>query len=119
MQRVTRSGLEVAEVLADFVEAEALPGTGVAAEAFWDGFAAILRDLAPRNRELLAVRDRMQARIDDWHRANGAPRDMAAYRGFLRGDRLSRRRGAGLPRGDGRGRSGDRRRSRGRSSWCR
>ena len=84
MRHVTRAGLAVADVLADFVEAEALPGTGVEAGAFWDAFAAIVRDLAPRNRELLSVRDRMQARIDEWHRANRAPSDMAAYRGFLK-----------------------------------
>ena len=84
MRHVTRAGLAVADVLADFVETEALPGTGVEAGAFWDAFAAIVRDLAPRNRELLSVRDRMQARIDEWHRANGAPSDMAAYRGFLK-----------------------------------
>jgi malate synthase len=83
MRRVERSGLAVTDVLADFIETEALPGTGLDAEAFWDGFAAVFRDLAPRNRELLDVRDRMQARIDDWHRANGAPSDPAAYRGFL------------------------------------
>ena len=100
MRHVTRAGLAVADVLADFVETEALPGTGVEAGAFWDAFAAIVRDLAPRNRELLSIRDRMQARIDEWHRANGAPSDMAAYRGFLQGDRLPRRRGARLPRRD-------------------
>ncbi|HRO11913.1 MAG TPA: malate synthase G, partial [Amaricoccus sp.] len=79
-----RAELAVAEILADFVEREALPGTGIEAAAFWDAFAAIVRDLAPRNRELLAVRDRMQEQIDDWHRANGAPSDRDAYRGFLR-----------------------------------
>ena len=85
MQRVERSGLAVADVLADFIEGEALPGTGLDAAAFWEAFAGIVRDLAPRNRELLAVRDRLQEQIDDWCRANGAPSDMEAYRGFLRG----------------------------------
>ena len=81
-QRVTRAGLEVDDELADFVEAEALPGTGIAAEAFWRAFAAILRDLAPKNRALLAMRDRMQAR--DRRLAPGKRRaaDMAAYRGL-------------------------------------
>ena len=83
MERVTRAGLQVAAVLADFVETEALPGTGVAAGDFWEGLAGILQDLAPVNRALLAKRDRLQTLIDEWHRANGAPSDMAAYRGFL------------------------------------
>ena len=83
MERVTRAGLAVAAVLADFIESEALPGTGVTADDFWAGFAAILGDLAPRNRALLTERDRLQAEIDAWHRVNGLPSDMAAYRGFL------------------------------------
>ena len=82
-QRVKRAGLEVDGELADFVEAEALPGTGIAAEAFWRGFAAILADLAPENRALLATRDRMQAEIDAWNAGNGAARDIAAARAFL------------------------------------
>ena len=81
--RVVRAGLEVDDELADFVETEALPGTGIAAEAFWRDFAAILADLAPRNRALLATRDRMQAEIDAWHRENGAGRDPDAARAFL------------------------------------
>ncbi len=79
-------GLEVARVLKDFVEREALPGTGIVAEAFWASCEAILRDLAPRNAALLARRDDLQAQIDGWHRANPArPIDAAAYEGFLRG----------------------------------
>ncbi|GLS79114.1 malate synthase G [Oharaeibacter diazotrophicus] len=67
-----------------FVETEALPGTGVTPAAFWAGLARIVRDFAPENRRLLAVRDEMQAKIDAWHRANRArPVDIAAYRAFL------------------------------------
>ena len=82
--RVEIAGLRVARELRDFVEAEALPGTGVAADAFWDGFAKILAELAPKNRALLARRDALQATIDAWYRENGAPVDMAAYQAFLR-----------------------------------
>ena len=84
MGRVDRAGLAVEEALADFLEREALPGTGVEAPAFWSGFAAILADLAPRNRALLEERDRLQARLDAWHREHGAPSDFAAYSGFLK-----------------------------------
>ena len=66
-----RSGLQVDPVLVDFVEREALPGTGIAADRFWSGLAGLVRDFMPRNRELLAVRDRLQASVDAWHRDNG------------------------------------------------
>ncbi len=80
-----RAGLKVAPVLADFVESRALEGTGIAADALWQGLADILADFAPRNRALLAKRDDLQAKLDDWHRANPGPIvDMMAYQEFLR-----------------------------------
>ena len=82
--RTSLHGLQVATVLQDFVEQRVLPGTGIAAEAFWQGFAQIVRDLAPRNAALLAERDRLQAELDAWHRAHPGPiRAMKSYRAFL------------------------------------
>ena len=82
--RVSTHGMEVDPALHAFVEGEALRGTGIEADAFWSALAALLRDLAPRNRELLAVREEMQVRIDAWHRERrGKPHDAAAYRAFL------------------------------------
>jgi malate synthase len=82
---VEKSGLKVDQLLVDFVEQEAIPGTGVAPEQFWGGLAGLVRDLAPRNKELLAIRDRMQTQIDDWHKANGpVAADPAGYEAFLR-----------------------------------
>jgi malate synthase len=81
---VNRSGLQVAESLVDFVEASALPGTGVAAERFWQGFAEILAELGPVNRRLLDERGRLQSEIDAWHKSHrGAAFDVVAYRQFL------------------------------------
>jgi malate synthase len=68
MAYVTAGGLRVADVLADFIEREALPGTGVTPAQFWDGFAGLVATFAPRNRALLDHRDALQARIDAWHR---------------------------------------------------
>jgi len=85
MDRVTVGGVKPARILADFV-ADALAGSGQTPEVFWSGFAAILRELAPKNRALLAERDRLQAAIDAWHRERrGKPIDVAAYQEFLSG----------------------------------
>lgn len=83
-ERLDRAGLQVDAVLARFVEDEALPGTGVDAEAFWSGFAGLLADFAPQNRAFLKKRDALQAQIDNWHIARrGQPHDHAAYKAFL------------------------------------
>ena len=79
-----RDSLRVAENLAQFIETEALPGTGIDAERFWRGFASIVNDLAPTNRGLLLERKRLQAELDEWHRQHPGPvRDKVAYRAFL------------------------------------
>ncbi|TKT74865.1 malate synthase G [Aquamicrobium sp. LC103] len=81
---VETHGLKVARELHDFVVTEALPGTGVEADAFFRELAAIAHDLAPKNRALLARRDELQDKIDAWHRKNGAPSDLRVYEAFLR-----------------------------------
>lgn len=80
-----RAGLQVAGILADFVETKALAGTGLSPDQLWIGLADILARFTPRNRALLAQRDAIQAQLDHWHKANPGPiRDMAAYQAFLR-----------------------------------
>ena len=82
--RISCQRLQVAEVLHQFIEQEALPGTGISSEAFWAGFDKLVHDLAPKNRALLAERDRLQVELDKWHAANPGPiTDMPAYKSFL------------------------------------
>ncbi|WP_448189148.1 malate synthase G [Azospirillum sp. sgz301742] len=83
-ERIQVGGLQVAAELHRFIENEALPGTGVAPQQFWSALDAILHDLAPRNRALLAKRDALQAKIDDYYRGQrGKPADFAGYKSFL------------------------------------
>jgi malate synthase len=85
MQRVQAGGLQVTKILYDFVVQEALTGSGLSANQFWSGYAALLRDLAPRNRALLHKRDSLQSAIDSWHAANrGRGMIEAGYEPFLR-----------------------------------
>jgi malate synthase len=80
-----RAGLKVAAVLADFIERQVLPGTGIGADRFWPGVAEIFARFAPDNAALLAVRDDLQAKIDAWHVTRaGQPVDRIAYHAFLR-----------------------------------
>ncbi|MEO8278695.1 MAG: malate synthase G [Ideonella sp.] len=82
--RTTVLDLKVDSDLYRFVNDQVLPGTGVEPTAFWKGFDAIVRDLAPKNQALLAERDRLQSELDAWHTANPGPiNDMPAYRAFL------------------------------------
>jgi malate synthase len=84
--RVKASKLDVAGELHDFVAREVLPGLAISPDQFWNGYASILQELAPRNRALLDVRDKLQKQIDDYHVARrGKPLDMAEYKGFLEG----------------------------------
>ena len=83
-ERVQVGGLQVAKALYDFINNEAIPGTGLAAEKFWVGAAAVINELAPKNSALLAKRDDFQAKIDAWHQARaGQAHDAVAYKAFL------------------------------------
>jgi malate synthase len=81
---IDHHGLRVAPALSRFIEDEAMPGTDLDAAAFWQGFSALVHELAPKNRALVAERERLQTALDEWHRARPGPvRDLAAYRAFL------------------------------------
>jgi len=82
--RVATGNLRVAGVLYDFINNEALPGTDIDPDTFWSGVDKVVTDLGPRNRELLARRDELQAQIDKWHRQRVIEQiDLEAYKQFL------------------------------------
>ncbi|WP_275786883.1 malate synthase G [Pararhizobium gei] len=83
MGRIEKSGLNIDTGLHDFLVIEALPGTGLDADRFFQDFSDIVHDLAPKNRSLLAKRDSLQEALDTWYRRNGAPVDMEVYEKFL------------------------------------
>ncbi|UVC08526.1 malate synthase G [Rhizobium sp. TH2] len=84
MAMIDEHGLHIDEELHGFLVGEALPGTGIKPDKFFKALSEIVHELEPKNRSLLQKRDAMQMRIDDWHKAHGAPSDMAAYEAFLR-----------------------------------
>jgi malate synthase len=83
-ERTAIHGLQVATVLKKFIDQQVLPGTGLDAAAFWQGFDELVADLAPKNAALLAERDRLQADLDAWHKKHPGPiKNMRKYRAFL------------------------------------
>ena len=82
--RTLVAGLSVAEELFNFIETQVLPGLRVTPDHFWTGLSKITHELGPKNRTLLAEREVMQAKIDQWHIDNrGREHDSAAYHAFL------------------------------------
>jgi len=85
-KRVKVGNLRVAPVLYNFITKEALPGTGLDPDTFWSGVDKVVADLTPKNEELLARRDDLQAQVDRWHRARViGPFDHDEYKQFLTG----------------------------------
>ncbi|SHH75257.1 malate synthase G [Cognatishimia maritima] len=84
MARVTIHEMQVDAKFAAFVEAKALPGTGVSSETFWAGLASLAHDFGPENSALLEEREDLQQQIDAWHvKRQGQPHEPAAYKAFL------------------------------------
>ncbi|VVT30999.1 malate synthase G [Rhizobium sp. EC-SD404] len=83
MTTTEQHGLTIDTTLYDFIVSEALPGTDVDADAFFKALSDAIHELGPKNRALLAKRDDLQAKIDAWHRENGAPSDLERYKAFL------------------------------------
>ncbi len=82
--RVELGQLSIARPLYELVANEIAPGTGVKPEKFWSALEAIVRDLGPKNRELLEKREALQSKLDEWHRQRkGQNIDLSEHRSFL------------------------------------
>ncbi|ETS72596.1 malate synthase G [Acinetobacter baumannii UH2107] len=79
--RIQKGKLAIAKELYDFIENEALPGSGLDSETYWKNFEQVVVDLSPKNKALLAKRDELQAKMDEWHRNNKF--ELGAYKAFL------------------------------------
>ncbi len=83
-EMINAGNIQVAAPLYNFINDEALPGTGIEPDRFWNALDELVHTLGPRNRALLAERDALQVRIDAWHKENRDKEfDPAAYRAFL------------------------------------
>ncbi|MEH7480775.1 malate synthase G [Neobacillus drentensis] len=80
---VTKGKLQVDEELYEFINSEALPGSGLDHENFWSDFEALIHDLTHKNKELLAVRDDIQAKLNSWYREHNENFDINTYKSFL------------------------------------
>lgn len=80
-ERIQKGKLAIAKELYDFIENEALPGSGLDSNSYWKNFEQVVVDLSPKNKMLLAKREEIQAKIDEWHRNNTF--ELQAYKAFL------------------------------------
>ena len=79
------NNLKVSEDLLSFVNNELLKDTGITSEKFWSGFDKAVHDLAPKNKELLKIRENLQNKINEWHKKNkGIEIEIEEYKNFLK-----------------------------------
>ena len=79
------NNLSVSNRLLDFINTELLKDTNISSEKFWTGFDKAIHELAPKNKELLKIREDLQKKIDNWHIANkGNETNLEEYKKFLK-----------------------------------
>ena len=69
MNTVNNNGLKIDQALFDFINKEAIPGTGIDINEFCKKFADAVNELSPINKRLLEKREEIQKKIDDWHKS--------------------------------------------------
>ena len=85
MKKIEKYGLKVSSTLLKFINNEAIPGTNLKIEEFWNDFSDIVHELSPVNKALIQKREDIQKKIDDWHKSNqGKDFNKVEYTNFLR-----------------------------------
>ena len=85
MSLIDKNGLKISSKLFDFINNEAIPGTGVKIEEFWNNFEKTVHELAPINKNLIEKRENIQNKINDWHKQNaGKELNKKEYTKFLK-----------------------------------
>ena len=70
MEKIDKNGLKISSELFEFINKEAIPGTKIETDSFWDNFSSVVHELAPINKMLIEKRKVIQNKIDEWHRKN-------------------------------------------------
>ena len=85
MEIIDKNGLKISKTLFEFINSEAIPGTGIDPDVFWNKFSKFVHELAPINKELIEKREIIQKKIDEWHRSRkGKVLDKEEYISFLK-----------------------------------
>ena len=85
MSLIDKNGLKISSKLFDFINNEAIPGTGIKIEEFWSNFEKTVHELAPINKNLIEKRENIQNKINDWHKQNaGKELNKKEYTKFLK-----------------------------------
>ena len=85
MKMLEKNGLKISSELYEFINREAIPGTNIKNDEFWDNFSKIVHELSPINRTLIQKRDKIQEQIDNWHKSQkGKELNRVEYINFLK-----------------------------------
>ncbi len=85
MKIVDKNDLKISSTLFEFVNSEAIPGTDINSEAFWENFSKVVHEMSPINKELIEKREKIQKKIDDWHKTKkGEELNNKEYVNFLK-----------------------------------
>jgi len=85
MSVIDKNGLKISSTLFEFINNEAIPGTNIKSEDFWNNFEKVVHELTPINKNLLKKREIIQKEINEWHINNkGKSLNKKEYTDFLK-----------------------------------